>query len=108
MVAFPQCRHQVLGIIQQLVLSPGGDDDMGTLLCLMHTAPVLSLELKTHILKVSKAQKAYANRPFWKKIIKIYVGYLSFSEQQVTSVFIIIFTVIATRVERKSPDEDRV
>jgi len=52
MVPFLECRHQVLGIIQQLVLSPGGDDDMGTLLCLMHTAPVLSLELKTHILKV--------------------------------------------------------
>lgn len=38
--------------MQQLVLSPGGDDDMGTLLGLMPTASVTDLELKTHILKV--------------------------------------------------------
>jgi hypothetical protein len=51
MVPYSVCRQQALGIVQQLVLSTGGDDDMGTLLGLMHTAPTTALELKTHILK---------------------------------------------------------
>ena len=38
--------------MQQLVLTTGGDDDMGTLLGLMHTAPTTELVLKTDILKV--------------------------------------------------------
>lgn len=52
MVPYLLCRQQALAIVQQLVLSQGGDDDMGTLLGLMHTAPPTELELKTHILKV--------------------------------------------------------
>lgn len=52
MVPYNICRQAALGIVQQLVLSTSGDDDMGTLLGLMHTAPVLALDLKTHILKV--------------------------------------------------------
>lgn len=52
MVPFPECRQQALHIVQQLVLSPGGDDDMGTLLGLIPTAALTDLELKTHILKV--------------------------------------------------------
>ena len=52
MVPYPQCRQQALNIVQQLMLSTGGDDDMGTLLGLMHTAKITALELKTHILKV--------------------------------------------------------
>ena len=52
MVPYPECRQQALNIVQQLVLSPGGDDDMGTLLGLMPTASVTDLELKTHILRV--------------------------------------------------------
>ena len=52
MVPYVECRQYALNIVQQLVLSPGGDDDMGTLLGLMHTAEVTNLELKTAILKV--------------------------------------------------------
>jgi len=52
MVPYLECRQQALSIVQQLVLSNGGDDDMGTLLGLMHTAPTTALELKTHVLKV--------------------------------------------------------
>jgi len=52
MVPFVECRQQALGIVQQLVLSSGGEDDMGTLLGLMNTADVTNLELKTAILKV--------------------------------------------------------
>ncbi|KAL4623281.1 WD repeat and FYVE domain-containing protein 3-like isoform X1 [Arapaima gigas] len=50
-VKYRQCRRHTLSIIQQLVLSPSGEDDMGTLLGLMHSAPATELELKTHILE---------------------------------------------------------
>ncbi|KAG8229679.1 hypothetical protein J437_LFUL010268 [Ladona fulva] len=51
LVPYSECRSQALGIVRELVLSPGGDDDMGTLLGMMHSAPATALELKTHILK---------------------------------------------------------
>ncbi|KAG1679752.1 WD repeat and FYVE domain-containing protein 3 [Nymphon striatum] len=51
MVPCLTCRSEALGIVQQLVLCNGGDDDMGTLLGMMHTAPMIALDLKTHILK---------------------------------------------------------
>jgi hypothetical protein len=40
------------GIVRELILSAGGDDDMGTLLGMMHSAPPSALQLKAHILKV--------------------------------------------------------
>jgi len=52
MVPYAACRQQALNIVQQLVLSSGGDDDLATLLGLMHTAPSTAVELNTHILKV--------------------------------------------------------
>lgn len=52
-VKYRQCREHALSIIQQLVLSPSGDDDMGTLLGLMHSAPSSELQLKTDILRVT-------------------------------------------------------
>ncbi|XP_046392591.1 WD repeat and FYVE domain-containing protein 3 isoform X2 [Ischnura elegans] len=51
LVPYPECRQHALAIVRELVLSPGGDDDMGTLLGMMHSAPATALELKTHILK---------------------------------------------------------
>lgn len=51
-VKYRQCREHALMIIQQLVLSPSGEDDMGTLLGLMHSAPSTELQLKTDILRV--------------------------------------------------------
>ncbi|XP_041447245.1 WD repeat and FYVE domain-containing protein 3 isoform X2 [Xenopus laevis] len=50
-VKYPQCREYALMVIQQLMLSPSGDDDMGTLLGLMHSAPPTELQLKTDILR---------------------------------------------------------
>ncbi|XP_068089612.1 WD repeat and FYVE domain-containing protein 3 isoform X2 [Hyperolius riggenbachi] len=50
-VKYPQCREHALMVIQQLMLSPSGDDDMGTLLGLMHSAPPTELQLKTDILR---------------------------------------------------------
>jgi WD repeat and FYVE domain-containing protein 3 len=52
MVPFTVCRSQALAIVQQLILCNGGDDDMGTVLGLMHTAPAQAIVLKMHILKV--------------------------------------------------------
>lgn len=52
-VRYRQCRDHALLIIQQLILSPSGDDDMGTLLGLMHSAPPTELQLKTDILRVA-------------------------------------------------------
>jgi len=40
------------GIVQQLILSTGGDDDMGTVLAMLQSAPASDLQLKTDILKV--------------------------------------------------------
>ncbi|XP_077131917.1 WD repeat and FYVE domain-containing protein 3 isoform X2 [Ranitomeya variabilis] len=50
-VKYPQCREHALMVIQQLMLSPSGDDDMGTLLGLMHSAPSTELQLKSDILR---------------------------------------------------------
>lgn len=57
-VKYRQCREHALLIIQQLVLSPSGDDDMGTLLGLMHSAPPSELQLKTDILRVQPTLRA--------------------------------------------------
>ena len=64
LVPYAVCRQQALAIIQQLVLCTGGEDDMGTLLGMMHTAPVTALELKTHVLKVTEYYKLYMKRKF--------------------------------------------
>lgn len=53
LVHYMDCRFQALGIVRELILSAGGDDDMATLLGIMHSAPPNALILKTHILKVS-------------------------------------------------------
>ncbi|KAG8454376.1 hypothetical protein GDO86_000847 [Hymenochirus boettgeri] len=50
-VKYSQCREHALLVIQQLMLSTSGDDDMGTLLGLMHSAPPTELQLKTDILR---------------------------------------------------------
>ena len=52
LVPYIDCRFQALGIVRELILSAGGDDDMATLLGVMHSAPSNALVLKTHILKV--------------------------------------------------------
>ncbi|KAK3895111.1 hypothetical protein Pcinc_001157 [Petrolisthes cinctipes] len=46
-----QCRSQALGVVQQLVLASGSDDDMGSLLGLLHSAAPTQLQLKIDILK---------------------------------------------------------
>ncbi|XP_061175428.1 WD repeat and FYVE domain-containing protein 3-like isoform X2 [Saccostrea echinata] len=70
MVQYEECRQQALNIIQQLILSPQGDDDMATLLGLMHTSPVLSLQLKTHILKalLTVLRESHRSRTVFRKV----------------------------------------
>lgn len=51
MVKFKHCRDPVLGIIRELILSAGGDDDMLFILSTMHSAPANNVNLKIQILK---------------------------------------------------------
>ncbi|XP_066568174.1 WD repeat and FYVE domain-containing protein 3 isoform X2 [Amia ocellicauda] len=69
-VRYPQCREHALMIIQQLVLSPSGDDDMGTLLGLMHSAPSTELQLKTDILRALLAvlRESHRTRTVFRKV----------------------------------------
>lgn len=69
-VKYPQCRQHALMIIQQLVLSPNGDDDMGTLLGLMHSAPPTDLQLKTDILRalLSVLRESHRSRTVFRKV----------------------------------------
>ncbi|XP_051026473.1 WD repeat and FYVE domain-containing protein 3 [Acomys russatus] len=69
-VRYPQCRQHALMTIQQLVLSPNGDDDMGTLLGLMHSAPPTDLQLKTDILRalLSVLRESHRSRTVFRKV----------------------------------------
>ncbi|KAL3875787.1 hypothetical protein ACJMK2_033704 [Sinanodonta woodiana] len=70
MIVYLECRQSALNIVQQLILTPGGDDDMGTLLGLMHTADVTALELKTHILKslLNVLRESHKTRTVFRKV----------------------------------------
>ena len=61
MVPYKLCRNQALNIVSTLLLSTAGDDDMATLLGLMHTAKLEDLELKNSVLKVIHSISAIAN-----------------------------------------------
>lgn len=69
-VKYPQCRQHALMTIQQLVLSPNGDDDMGTLLGLMHSAPPTELQLKTDILRalLTVLRESHRSRTVFRKV----------------------------------------
>ncbi|XP_078070095.1 WD repeat and FYVE domain-containing protein 3 isoform X4 [Mustelus asterias] len=69
-VRYPQCREPALMIIQQLILSPSGEDDMGTLLGLMHTASSTELQLKTDILTalLTVLRESHRTRTVFRKV----------------------------------------
>lgn len=52
LVPYIQVRPQALGIVRELVLCSGADDDMATLLGMMYAAPPQETLLKTNILQV--------------------------------------------------------
>lgn len=51
LVVHSDCRQAALGVIRELILTTGGDDDMAQLLTTLHSTPKTSLQLKTDILK---------------------------------------------------------
>jgi len=51
-VPYHVCRSPSLGIVQQLILSSGGDEDFASLLGLMHTSPPDAIQLKMDIIQV--------------------------------------------------------
>ncbi|KAM6959381.1 WD repeat and FYVE domain-containing protein 3 [Aplochiton taeniatus] len=69
-VKYQQCREHALMVIQQLVLTSSGDDDMGTLLGLMHSAPSTELQLKTDILRALLAvlRESHRTRTVFRKV----------------------------------------
>ncbi|KMR04720.1 wd repeat and fyve domain-containing protein 3 [Lasius niger] len=70
LVPYVDCRYQALGIVRELILSAGGDDDMATLLGVMHSAPPNALILKTHILKSLLAclRESHRTRTVFRKV----------------------------------------
>ncbi|CAG9859319.1 unnamed protein product [Phyllotreta striolata] len=54
LVQYPECRTATLGIIKELVLTSGGDDDMTQLLNTLHSASRTELQLKIDILEALK------------------------------------------------------
>uniref|UniRef100_T1GN58 Alfy-like armadillo-like repeat domain-containing protein n=1 Tax=Megaselia scalaris TaxID=36166 RepID=T1GN58_MEGSC len=52
LVTFKQCRSQSLGIIRELILSAGGDDDMLFILSIMHAVPANHVDFKIQILNM--------------------------------------------------------
>ncbi|XP_014604234.1 PREDICTED: WD repeat and FYVE domain-containing protein 3 isoform X1 [Polistes canadensis] len=70
LVVYTDCRYPALGIVRELILSAGGDDDMATLLRLMHSAPPNALVLKTHILKSLLAclRESHRTRTVFRKV----------------------------------------
>ena len=61
MVQYHICRTQCLGIVQQLILSNGGDEDFAALLGLMHTSSPDAIQLKMDIIKVVTQSVAVYN-----------------------------------------------
>jgi len=53
MVQYHVCRSPSLGIVQQLILSTGGDEDFAAVLGLMHTSPPDAIQLKMDIIQVT-------------------------------------------------------
>lgn len=51
LVVYPESRQDALGIIKELILTTGGDDDMAQLLTTLHSTPKTYLQLKIDILK---------------------------------------------------------
>lgn len=70
LVAYYDCRNAAIGIIRELVLTAGGDDDMATLLGTLHSAPRSDLQLKTDILKALLAclRDSHRTRTVFRKV----------------------------------------
>lgn len=70
MIKFKHNRNHTLGIIRELALSVGGDDDMLFILTTMHSAPSQNIELKMQILKalLSCLRESHRTRTIFRKV----------------------------------------
>lgn len=70
LIPFNDCRKEALCLVQQLVLSTGGDDDMGTVLGLLQSAPATDLALKMDILKslLTCLRESHRTRTMFRKV----------------------------------------
>ncbi|XP_071507653.1 WD repeat and FYVE domain-containing protein 3-like [Diadema antillarum] len=70
LVPYVQCRQQALAIVQQLVLSKEGDDDMGTLLGVMQSSDIRAITLKIDILQslVYVLRESSRSRTMFRKV----------------------------------------
>lgn len=70
MIKFKHNRNHALGIIRELILSTGGDDDMLYILTTMHSAPPQNIELKMQILKalLSCLRESHRTRTIFRKV----------------------------------------
>jgi hypothetical protein len=63
MVPYKVCRNQALAIVSSLLLNTAGEDDMSTLLGLMHTAKLEDLDLKNAVLTVRQKSHKISTLP---------------------------------------------
>lgn len=70
LIKFKHNRSHMLGIMRELVLSAGGDDDMLFTLTTMHSAPAHNIELKMQILKalLSCLRDSHRTRTLFRKV----------------------------------------
>lgn len=70
MIKFKHNRNHILGIMRELILSAGGDDDMLFILVTMNSAPPQNIELKMQILKavLSCLRDSHRSRTLFRKV----------------------------------------
>lgn len=70
MIKYKHNRNHILGIMRELILSAGGDDDMLYLLTTMHSAPAHNVELKMQVLKalLSCLRDSHRTRTIFRKV----------------------------------------
>ena len=70
LIPYTDCRREALCLVQQLILSTGGDDDMGTVLGLLQSAPATDLSLTMDILKslLTCLRKSHCTRTMFRKV----------------------------------------
>lgn len=70
MIKYKHNRNHILGIMRELILSTGGDDDMTFILATMHSAPPQNIELKMQVLKalLSCLRDSHRTRTLFRKV----------------------------------------
>ncbi|KAK9884773.1 hypothetical protein WA026_009003 [Henosepilachna vigintioctopunctata] len=70
LVQYPECKFQTLGIIKELVLTTGGDDDMSQLLQTLQQTPISAIQLKSDILEALRLclKESHRTRTVFRKV----------------------------------------